>query len=259
MHATFPGALPQNRTIGIALVASLILHAVLLWIFPSLREAQQRRDADPIQARLVEPPPKRVGEPVPPPAETAVPAPARLAPPKPAAPHPAPKHSPVPRTTVQAPVVAPPVVPRAETSTPAPAQTEAAEPASASTGVPAPSASLAAPAPGPASPAAETLDAGTLAQYRLAIMGAARRFKRYPRVALDQNWQGRVEIRMIVAASGQIAALTVRSSTGYTVLDEHALEMVERAKEMAPIPPTLRGKEFTLDIPVVFSLREAGG
>jgi hypothetical protein len=43
------------------------------------------------------------------------------------------------------------------------------------------------------------------------------------------------------------------------VLDQHALEMIERAKEMAPIPPALRGKEFTVDVPIVFSLREAGG
>jgi protein TonB len=90
-------------------------------------------------------------------------------------------------------------------------------------------------------------------------MSAARRFKRYPRVALDQNWQGRVEIRMTIDAKGEISALNVRSSTGYVVLDQHALEMIERAKELAAIPAALRGKEFTLEIPVVFSLREAGG
>jgi protein TonB len=103
------------------------------------------------------------------------------------------------------------------------------------------------------------VDAGTLAQYRLAVMSAARQFKRYPRVARDQSWQGRVEIRLAIGSSGEISVLSVRSSTGYELLDQHALEMIERAKALVQIPPALRGKEFSMDIPVVFSLREAGG
>ena len=108
----------------------------------------------------------------------------------------------------------------------------------------------------PPQPAAEAPDAGTLAQYRLALISAARRFKRYPRVALDNDWQGKVEIRIVIDASGAIATLSVRSSAGHPLLDRQALEMIERAKEMALIPPALRGKEFSVDIPVVFSLRE---
>ena len=109
----------------------------------------------------------------------------------------------------------------------------------------------------PAQPAAEAPDAGTLAQYRLALISAAKRFKRYPRVALDNNWQGKVEIRIVIDATGAISALSVRSSAGHPLLDQQALEMIGRAKEMAQIPPALRGKEFVVDIPVVFSLRDA--
>lgn len=106
-------------------------------------------------------------------------------------------------------------------------------------------------------PAAEEApDAGTLAQYRLAIISAARRYKRYPRAALDNNWQGRVEIHMVIGASGAISTLSVRTSAGHPVLDEQALEMIERAKATAQIPPALRGREFVVDIPVIFSLRE---
>jgi protein TonB len=108
----------------------------------------------------------------------------------------------------------------------------------------------------PPQPAAEAPDAGTLAQYRLALISAAKRFKRYPRVALDNNWQGRVEIRIVVDTTGAISALSVRSGAGHAPLDQQALEMIGRAKEIALIPPALRGKEFSVDIPVVFSLRE---
>ena len=239
----------ENRAILVALLASLVLHAGLLAFLPQFREARQRlnRVPDPLHARVVELPGRQVAQPV-------------VAAPPVEAPKPAPQAAhkrPQPLRPVPA-----PVAPQAPTLTDAPvlARTEpsAAEPTVSA--VPAPSTLAVAPSPPQASPpVSDALDAGTLAQYRLSLMSAARRFKRYPRVALDQNWQGRVEIRMVIAASGQIAALTVRVSAGYTVLDEHALEMIERAKEMAPIPPALRGKEFTLDIPVVFSLREAGG
>ena len=108
----------------------------------------------------------------------------------------------------------------------------------------------------PAPAAQEAPDVGTLAQYRLAIISAARRYKRYPRAALDNNWQGRVEIRMAIGANGAIAALSVRRSTGYPVLDQQALEMIEKATTIAQVPAALRGREFTVDVPVIFSLRE---
>jgi TonB family protein len=101
-------------------------------------------------------------------------------------------------------------------------------------------------------------DAGTLAQYRLSLLGAARRFKHYPDAAVENNWQGKVEIRMLVGSSGEITALNLRASAGHEVLDQHALEIVERAKSMATIPPALRGKEFAVDVPIVFSLRDSG-
>ena len=108
-------------------------------------------------------------------------------------------------------------------------------------------------------PAADAPDAGTLAQYRLALISAAKRFKLYPRIAVDNDWHGKVEIRIVIDASGAIATLSVRSSAGHPLLDRQALEMIERAKEMALIPTALRGKEFTVDIPIVFSLREPNG
>ena len=253
----------SNRAIGLALVVSAALHLAVLLILPSLREAYQRRsEAEPIHARLVEPPPRRVMEPTAPapPVEPIRPPAPELQAPKPATPQPAPKRSLSPRAAPTE-----PVAPRTDAGLPVPARTEPAEaelpqPTSASpSSVGVPSASNATQAPRAASPQADTLDAGTLAQYRLSLISAARRFKRYPRVALDQNWQGNVDVRMVIAANGEISALIVRSSAGYPVLDQHALEMIDRAKAMTQIPPALRGKEFTVDVPIVFSLREAGG
>jgi protein TonB len=87
-------------------------------------------------------------------------------------------------------------------------------------------------------------------------MDAARRFKRYPRIALDNNWQGRVEVRLTVAPDGALAALDVKTSAGHEVLDRQALDMIRRAKSLTPVPSALRGREVTVDVPVIFSLNE---
>src|SRR5688572_29972250 len=230
--ATFhvPNFEADNRAIGLALVVSAALHLAVLLILPSLREVHQRRsEAEPIHARLVEPPPRPVVEPAPlaPPVQLTRSLAPEVHAPKPATPQSAPRRSQQPRTTAPA-----PVAPHTETSPPVPARSEPAEakapkPGAATPTVgPAPSASVATPAPRAAPPPAETLDAGTLAQYRLSLISAARRFKRYPRVAVDQNWQGNVEVRMVIAANGEISALFVRSGAGHQVLDQHALEMI---------------------------------
>jgi protein TonB len=103
-----------------------------------------------------------------------------------------------------------------------------------------------------------TEDAATLAQYRLAIIAAAKRYKRYPRVAMDNNWEGKVEVRMVIGANGMISVLSVRTSAGHEILDQQALDMIKKAKPLTPIPSALRGKEFTVDIPVIFSLKDSG-
>ena len=114
--------------------------------------------------------------------------------------------------------------------------------------------------PAPAAPVAgEATDPATLGQYRIAIITTAKRYKRYPRLALDNNWEGRAEVRMVVGADGSIASISIRSGSGFEILDQQALEMIRKAKALTPIPAALRGKGFTVDVPVVFSLKEETG
>ena len=236
-----------NRAIAIAVVLSLALHAALLFILPVLREAQQRRSdaSDAILARLT-PPVASPTVPAPPPAVSA----------------PSTRPMAVPSARKRAPQMspkledAPVALPNASSVE---SETTAKDTIAPDADAPIGPFALPQVATRLPQPAADAPDAGTLAEYRLALISAAKRFKRYPRVALDNEWQGKVEVRIVIDASGAIATLSVRSSAGHPLLDQQALEMIERAKELALIPPALRGKEFTVDIPVVFSLREAGG
>ena len=98
------------------------------------------------------------------------------------------------------------------------------------------------------------MDAGTLEQYRLALIVATRRYKRYPAIAMEKGWQGRAEVHMVIGANGMLASASIKTSSGHQVLDNQALDMLKKGKTTIPIPAGLRGREFAIDVPVIFNL-----
>ena len=87
-------------------------------------------------------------------------------------------------------------------------------------------------------------------------MDLARRYKKYPRIAQDNNWEGRVELRIAIGEDGAISSITVKKGAGRAVLDDEAQAMIRTAKSKATTPPGLRGKAFTLEILVDFFLKD---
>ena len=98
-------------------------------------------------------------------------------------------------------------------------------------------------------------DATTVAQYRVQLIGAAKRFKRYPEAARENNWAGNVVVGVAVGVDG-IAQTSVRRSSGRPVLDQQALEMFEQATRAVPVPPALRGREFSLEVRAIYGLED---
>ena len=247
----------QDRVFHYAVLFSVALHGVLLFGISGVRDSATRvAPPGPIVARLVQPPaappaatpqaepvkPQAEEKPPPPPAVKPVPAPkprpVAKAEPRPPAPRPVPPSAPA----VEAAPEAPP-----SSAVPSAAPAPAAPPAAVA---------KVDPAPAETPPGAESSDGGSLAQYRLQLISAARKYKRYPRVAMDNNWEGDVVVRMVIGANGMITALSVKSSSGHDVLDQQALEMFKRAKPMVQIPPALRGKEFTIELRAIYSLKD---
>jgi len=120
---------------------------------------------------------------------------------------------------------------------------------------PAPAAATAALAPRPGDGAD---DPGSLAQYRLALIAAAKRHKLYPSQAIARGWQGRVEVRLMVGADGALSGASVKRSSGHDMLDQQSLDMLRKAHALTPIPPALRGRDFAVEIPVVYELKTEG-
>jgi protein TonB len=233
------------RLLWLALLGSLALHALLLFLLPLIeRSRAERATPPPITAHLAKPvPPKPANpappqaEPPPPPAPRQAARPPQLPPRRPAA-QTAPPRQPAPVLSTA------PVKPSAE---PATVVTPAAPPA--------PAAQAEAPPPAvAAAPRAE--DPGNLARYRLELLTVAKRYERYPRIARDNGWEGQVGLRIAISEAGALAPIAVIKSSGRTVLDDEGRSMIRSAHPQVPLPPALRGKAFGFDVYINFRLQE---
>ncbi|MBI1249764.1 TonB family protein [bacterium] len=74
----------------------------------------------------------------------------------------------------------------------------------------------------------------------------------YPLEAARNHWQGEVFLRLIVASDGQVSEVEIVRSSGYDILDEAAVEAVERWRGT---PATQGGKPVSVVkyLPVRFS------
>jgi protein TonB len=101
---------------------------------------------------------------------------------------------------------------------------------------------------------ADAIDADELARFRMRVIEAAMQFKRYPRAAQENNWVGRVDVRVTFGADGRRASIAVVRSSGHEILDKQALDTITKA--LVPVPPALRGRAFALEIPVIYNLND---
>jgi len=247
--ATLEGAVSRSR--GPAFAVSVALHAALLAGLPDFWTSSDPPTPSPLTAWLAPGiQPARIAEPA-------------LA----EAPKPAVDAAPRPRSTAKPAPTMREVAPTIERDVPAqvaaPAVPEPADRVSVAT-----AASAAGPKSGPAPTAGETSvalpapageappDLGSLAQYRLALISAASRHKPYPPRAIDRGWQGRVVLRLVIGADGELARVLVKRSSGHDVLDRQALEMFRKAHSVTPLPPALRNREFPLEVAVAYELKD---
>lgn len=101
---------------------------------------------------------------------------------------------------------------------------------------------------------AEVKNAEGLGEYRLGLAREARRFKRYPTVARENAWTGVVVLMIQGAASSAVPTVSIDQSSGHAVLDAQALEMLEKATRLAPLPDSLMGKRFAISLPIHYRL-----
>jgi protein TonB len=117
-----------------------------------------------------------------------------------------------------------------------------------------------APAPGPvrsSAPVGASAGSGTfdLSGYVSALGGAVARHRRYPDMAAQMGQEGVVEVIVRVRKDGSLASPpSVKSSSGFDLLDSEALRMVARAAPFPALPGAYGGAVAELRVPVRFHL-----
>lgn len=228
-----------DRRFATMLGLSFLLHAVL---FAGLSWQRQTRPAVPLTIfatlRQIVAPPAGAA------AETPRPVPAALPPKVRPSPSLAAQHS-MPlatRTAEPTTVSAPSPVAESAAASPAPPAPAAA-----------PAAAVAAAAPGAG---AVRTQSELLAAYRQRLTELFARHQEYPRIAAMRGWEGEVRLRLKVARKGNLLGIQLDHSSGFDVLDQHALAMLEQLTVLPPLPDGLEADEIQLVVPVNYKLKK---
>lgn len=165
----------------------------------------------------------------------------------------------IPQKVRQYPSRSEPVSPRSVIATAGPANqpapTLSAAPLVASeTGGAAPSAS----APAQAAPSVLAVhpDSELLEGYRRRLGELFARQQEYPRIAALRGWEGEVRLRLKVARKGQLLSVHLDRTSGFGVLDQHALAMLETLATLPPLPEALEVNEIQVVVPINYKLNK---
>ena len=103
----------------------------------------------------------------------------------------------------------------------------------------------------PARPMTATkADYGWLAE---ALWSRVEQLKRYPRLARMNRWEGRVVLRVVIQEDGHLLDLAVSESSGHSVLDQDALEVLKLASPLTLKHP-LGKPQVVVQVPISYRL-----
>ncbi|MBI4401317.1 MAG: TonB family protein [Nitrospirae bacterium] len=98
---------------------------------------------------------------------------------------------------------------------------------------------------------ATKVDYGWLAET---LWGRVEQLKRYPHMARMNRWEGRVVLRVVIKEDGQLLDLAVAESSGHSVLDQDALEILRQASPLTLKHP-LGKPQVVVQVPISYKLR----
>lgn len=76
----------------------------------------------------------------------------------------------------------------------------------------------------------------------------------YPAGAKEVGFQGRLNLSLHLSYSGELLETKVKTSSGYKILDDHALSVVQGIPAYPPFPSSIESKELWIDVPIIYKL-----
>lgn len=112
----------------------------------------------------------------------------------------------------------------------------------------------------PAVPASETAavraQGDLLAAYRQRVSDLLARQQEYPRIAAMRGWEGEVRLRLRVARKGNLLGIQLDHSSGFDILDQHAVAMLERLAALPALPEAFEANEIQVVVPINYKLKK---
>ena len=241
-----------DRRFGLIFSLSLAAHAAALLGLPGLDAARPQTapaalaDAAPasrISVRLLAP-----ASSAPVPSATTV----NPAPPMPLAP--------VARRVLSSPRAAHSLPPQpaapVQAASPVPSQPTSSGPLTGEPAVtpPAPVLAVATQSTQPAAPAPSS--EAMLDAYRRQLNALVAASRDYPRLAALRGWEGEVRLRLRIARKGNLLAVQLDRSSGFEVLDQHALALLGQYGDFPPLPERWEGSDLQVVIPIHYKLKK---
>lgn len=78
----------------------------------------------------------------------------------------------------------------------------------------------------------------------------------YPRLAALRGWEGEVRLRLRIARKGNLLAVQLDRSSGFEVLDQHALALLGQYGDFPPLPERWEGSDLQVVIPIHYKLKK---
>ena len=90
-------------------------------------------------------------------------------------------------------------------------------------------------APQPSAPRVDEASQNRLLQtYGQSISKEIKRYQKYPPPAQRRGWEGTAEVLLQIAADGKVTGITLGKSSGHSILDDEAMDMVRRGVAATP-------------------------
>lgn len=106
-----------------------------------------------------------------------------------------------------------------------------------------------------AAPAVSSEASMSAPSWQALLLGRLQQFKRYPPDAQARNQQGVAYLRFTMDRKGRVLTFRLEKSSGYALLDEEALALIQRAQPLPVPPPAVPGDPLELVVPIEFFLK----
>ena len=86
-----------------------------------------------------------------------------------------------------------------------------------------------------------------------ALWSTVEQLKRYPHIAKMNRWEGRVVVQAAIQNDGQVLNVDIVESSGHSILDQSAIEVLRRASPLNLKHP-LGQDRLVLQVPITYRL-----